>query len=84
MCSINMITCAVSSRQRHTWLGSATTAVDMLCIHVCRVIVLEDNDVLHLTGGGYGIYNTAQQVRQPSSSQLLGATSCSSLLPTFV
>ncbi|KAF5827968.1 hypothetical protein DUNSADRAFT_18444 [Dunaliella salina] len=26
-----------------------------------RVIVLEDNDVLHLTGGGYGIYNTAQQ-----------------------
>ena len=23
-----------------------------------RVIVLEDNDVLHLTGGGYGIYNT--------------------------
>jgi len=28
-----------------------------------RVIVLEDNDVLHLTGGGYGIYNTSQQVR---------------------
>eukprot|EP00983_Pelagomonas_calceolata_P079931 1154923-Pelagomonas_calceolata.AAC.2 len=28
-----------------------------------RVIVLEDNDVLHLTGGGYGIYNTAQQGR---------------------
>ncbi len=26
----------------------------------CRVIVLEDNDVLHLTGGGYGIYNTEQ------------------------
>ena len=25
---------------------------------VRRVIVLEDNDVLNLTGGGYGIYNT--------------------------
>lgn len=25
------------------------------------VIVLEDNDVLHLTGGGYGVYNTEQQ-----------------------
>mgnify|MGYP001806916513 CR=1 FL=1 len=24
----------------------------------CSVIVLEDNDVLHLCGGGYGIYNT--------------------------
>ncbi|GLI68179.1 hypothetical protein VaNZ11_012521 [Volvox africanus] len=24
-----------------------------------RVIVLEDNDVLHLCGGGYGIYNTS-------------------------
>lgn len=27
-------------------------------LHPCRVIVLEDNDVLHLSGGGYGIYNT--------------------------
>ena len=26
-----------------------------------RVIVLEDNDVLHLQGGGYGIYNTTGQ-----------------------
>ncbi|KXZ56100.1 hypothetical protein GPECTOR_2g982 [Gonium pectorale] len=26
--------------------------------HTKRVIVLEDNDVLHLCGGGYGIYNT--------------------------
>lgn len=25
------------------------------------MIVLEDNDVLHLTAGGYGIYNTSQQ-----------------------
>lgn len=25
------------------------------------MIVLEDNDVLHLTGGGYGVYNTEQQ-----------------------
>lgn len=26
----------------------------------CRVIVLEDNDVLHIVGGAYGIYNTRQ------------------------
>lgn len=26
--------------------------------HTKKVIVLEDNDVLHLSGGGYGIYNT--------------------------
>ncbi len=24
------------------------------------MIVLEDNDILHLCGGGYGIYNTEQ------------------------
>jgi hypothetical protein len=24
------------------------------------VVVLEDNDVLHIVGGGYGIYNTRQ------------------------
>uniref|UniRef100_A0A7R9V3S4 glutamine--fructose-6-phosphate transaminase (isomerizing) n=1 Tax=Chlamydomonas euryale TaxID=1486919 RepID=A0A7R9V3S4_9CHLO len=29
--------------------------------HTKRVIVLEDNDVLHVTGGGYGIYNTGGQ-----------------------
>jgi hypothetical protein len=28
----------------------------LLCI---RVIVLEDGDILHAVGGGYGIYNTA-------------------------
>jgi len=27
-------------------------------ISSARVIVLENNDVLHLTGGGYGIFNT--------------------------
>lgn len=26
----------------------------------CSVIVLEDNDVVHLSGGGYGVYNTEQ------------------------
>jgi glucosamine 6-phosphate synthetase-like amidotransferase/phosphosugar isomerase protein len=31
----------------------------LLCF-ACRVIVLEDNDVLHMVGGGYGIYNTRQ------------------------
>mmetsp|Transcript_5978 Transcript_5978/g.15895 ORF Transcript_5978/g.15895 Transcript_5978/m.15895 type:complete len:698 (-) Transcript_5978:1845-3938(-) len=40
------------------WLASDASAV---VEHTKRVIVLEDNDVLHLTGGGYGIYNTAQQ-----------------------
>jgi hypothetical protein len=32
-------------------------------VHHCRVIVLEDNDVLHLHYGGYGIYNTTHQVK---------------------
>jgi len=34
-------------------------ALNLLCF-ACRVIVLEDNDVLHMVGGGYGIYNTRQ------------------------
>jgi len=42
-------------------LNSHTVSL-LLLEHTRRVIVLEDNDVLHLTGGGYGIYNTAQQV----------------------
>jgi len=36
------------------WLASDSSA---LIEHTRRVIVLEDNDVLHLAGGGYGIYN---------------------------
>jgi hypothetical protein len=38
------------------------------------VIVLEDNDVLHIVGGGYGIYNTAQtdvETAVPRRLQLL-------------
>mmetsp|Transcript_12034 Transcript_12034/g.21332 ORF Transcript_12034/g.21332 Transcript_12034/m.21332 type:complete len:702 (-) Transcript_12034:208-2313(-) len=38
------------------WVASDASAV---VEHTKRVIVLEDNDVLHLQGGGYGIYNTA-------------------------
>jgi glucosamine--fructose-6-phosphate aminotransferase (isomerizing) len=41
---------------------------------LCRVIVLEDNDVLHIVGGGYGIYNTAQadvETAVPRRLQLL-------------
>ena len=30
----------------------------MLLISVCRVVVLEDNDVLHLQDGGFAIFNT--------------------------
>lgn len=41
----------------------------------CRVIVLEDNDVLHLSGGGYGIYNTTQQVRQSYQLAAINHTS---------
>ncbi|MEW5310842.1 MAG: hypothetical protein WDW38_002603 [Sanguina aurantia] len=37
------------------WIASDATAV---VEHTKRVIVLEENDVLHLSGGGYGIYNT--------------------------
>ncbi len=38
----------------------AATRTLTLCLRPgLRVIVLEDNDVLHLVGGGYGIYNTA-------------------------
>jgi hypothetical protein len=36
--------------------------------------VLEDNDVLHMVGGGYGIYNTAQadvETAVPRTLQLL-------------
>ncbi|KAL6750133.1 hypothetical protein V8C86DRAFT_2820153 [Haematococcus lacustris] len=40
------------------WVASDASAV---VEHTKRVIVMEDNDVLHLTGGGYGIYNTSQQ-----------------------
>lgn len=40
------------------WVASDASAV---IEHTKRVIVLEDNDVLHLTGGGYGIFNTEQQ-----------------------
>lgn len=38
------------------------------------MIVLEDNDVLHVVGGGYGIYNTAQadvETAVPRRLQLL-------------
>jgi glucosamine--fructose-6-phosphate aminotransferase (isomerizing) len=38
------------------------------------VVVLEDNDVLHIVGGGYGIYNTAQadvEAAVPRKLQLL-------------
>jgi len=40
------------------WIASDASAV---VEHTKRVIVLEDNDVLHLHGGGYGIYNTEHQ-----------------------
>lgn len=40
------------------WVASDASAV---VEHTKRVIIMEDNDVLHLTGGGYGIYNTEQQ-----------------------
>ncbi|KAJ9519758.1 hypothetical protein QJQ45_013440 [Haematococcus lacustris] len=50
------------------WVASDASAVvehtkRLRCVDVlhARVIVMEDNDVLHLTGGGYGIYNTSQQ-----------------------
>eukprot|EP00879_Flechtneria_rotunda_P013604 GHRR01014210.1.p1 GENE.GHRR01014210.1~~GHRR01014210.1.p1 ORF type:complete len:690 (+),score=211.83 GHRR01014210.1:228-2297(+) len=39
------------------WVASDASAV---IEHTKRVIVLEDNDVLHIVGGGYGIYNTRQ------------------------
>jgi hypothetical protein len=38
------------------------------------VVVLEDNDVLHIVGGGYGIYKTAQadvEAAVPRRLQLL-------------
>lgn len=46
-------------------MGAAQQAVlrntvPHICCWLCRVVVLEDNDVLHIVGGGYGIYNTAQ------------------------
>lgn len=37
------------------WVASDASAV---IEHTKRVIILEDNDVLHLSGGGYGIFNT--------------------------
>ncbi|KAG1675057.1 hypothetical protein FOA52_002716 [Chlamydomonas sp. UWO 241] len=40
------------------WIASDASAI---LEHTKRVIYLEDNDVLHLTGGGYGIYNTTGQ-----------------------
>lgn len=39
------------------WIASDASAV---VEHTKKVVVMEDNDVLHLTGGGYGIYNTQQ------------------------
>uniref|UniRef100_A0A383VJC3 glutamine--fructose-6-phosphate transaminase (isomerizing) n=1 Tax=Tetradesmus obliquus TaxID=3088 RepID=A0A383VJC3_TETOB len=39
------------------WVASDASAV---IEHTKRVVVLEDNDVLHIVGGGYGIYNTRQ------------------------
>uniref|UniRef100_A0A7S0WPK8 glutamine--fructose-6-phosphate transaminase (isomerizing) n=1 Tax=Chlamydomonas leiostraca TaxID=1034604 RepID=A0A7S0WPK8_9CHLO len=46
------------STNMECWIASDASAV---VEHTKRVIVLEDNDVLHLTAGGYGIYNTSQQ-----------------------
>lgn len=53
------------------WVASDASAV---IEHTKRVIVLEDNDVLHIVGGGYGIYNTAQadvETAVPRRLQLL-------------
>ena len=36
-----------------------------------RVVVLEDNDVLHIAGGGFGIYNTAQSDVEEAVPRLL-------------
>ena len=36
-----------------------------------RVIVLEDNDVLHLSGGGYGIFNTEQSDVEEAVTRVL-------------
>ena len=38
-------------------LGPSSDSCTSRVPHLCSVIVLEDNDVLHLMGGGYGIYN---------------------------
>ena len=32
-----------------------------MCLGCCSVVVLEDSDVVHLTRGGYAIYNAARE-----------------------
>lgn len=59
--SFNCVSDSLDERWRdeelECWIASDASAV---VEHTKRVIVMEDNDVLHITGGGYGIYNTAQ------------------------
>lgn len=40
------------------WVASDASAI---LEHTKRVVALEDNDILHVVGSGYGIYNTGQQ-----------------------
>lgn len=40
------------------WIASDASAI---LEHTKRVVALEDNDVLHIVGSGYGIYNTGGQ-----------------------
>ncbi|KAG2485969.1 hypothetical protein HYH03_015293 [Edaphochlamys debaryana] len=57
--SFNRLHDAADTKWRHEsiecFIASDASAV---IEHTKKVIVLEDNDVLHLCGGGYGIYNT--------------------------
>jgi glucosamine--fructose-6-phosphate aminotransferase (isomerizing) len=57
--SFNCVSDSLDERWRteklECWVASDASAV---IEHTKKVIVMEDNDVLHITGGGYGIYNT--------------------------
>jgi len=50
------------------WVASDASA---LLEHTKKVVVLEDNDVLHIAGGGFGIYNTAQNDVEEAVPRLL-------------
>lgn len=66
--SFNCVSDALDERWRseelECWVASDASAV---IEHTKKVIVMEDNDVLHIMGGGYGIYNTTHSDIEASS-----------------